>query len=219
MLANYLDRNSNVGMVFCDYHTVDVHGDLIQTIRRAKANDEVELLDRPCLAAGAMYRRHCYEVVGGYNETLRYQEDYDFWINFIEKFEVRNVSLPLMYYRQHGASMSRNWDGRMQARRRVKRKFVEEHRGLDGRRVVAVIPARADRYDDTKLPLLDLDGQSLLERAVRKLVAVELNNGQMAEDVELAVKSSVPVLRYNWYGGTVPTATELIGRLQEDYHD
>ena len=53
----------------------------------------------------------------------------------------------------------------------------------------------------------------------RKLVVVELNNGQMAEDVELAVRGSIPVLRYNWYGGTVPTATELIKRLQEEIHD
>jgi 2-oxoisovalerate ferredoxin oxidoreductase alpha subunit len=52
-----------------------------------------------------------------------------------------------------------------------------------------------------------------------KLIVVELNNGQMAEDVELAVKSSIPVLRYNWYGGTVPTVAELVERIQEEIHD
>jgi 2-oxoisovalerate ferredoxin oxidoreductase alpha subunit len=53
----------------------------------------------------------------------------------------------------------------------------------------------------------------------RKLVVVELSNGQMAEDVELAVKSSVPVLRYNWYGGNVPTVAEIVERIREETHD
>lgn len=222
VLANYLDKYPNVGMVFCDYHTVDVHGDLIQTIRRAKANDEVELLDRPCLAAGAMYRRRCYDVVGGYNESLRYQEDYDFWIKFIEKFEVRNVSLPLMYYRQHGSSMSRNWDGRMQARRRVKHKFVQEHRSLDGRRVLAVIPARADRFDGTKFPLLELGGQTLLERAVGKLAAVDSVERVIVstEDPEIAehalvIGAEVPLLRSRSTISSAVTFAAALGELTD----
>ena len=52
----------------------------------------------------------------------------------------------------------------------------------------------------------------------RRLVVVELNNGQMAEDVELAVKGAAPVARYNWYGGAVPTPAELVERTREDHH-
>ncbi len=173
VLATSLDKQHNVGMVFCDYHTVDVHGELIQTICRAKTNDEVELLDRPCLAAGAMYRRECYDAIGGYSEDLDHQEDYDFWIKFIERFEVRNISLPLMYYRQHGSSMSRNWEGRMRARRDVKRKFVDEHRAEFGKSILGVIPARADLIDGKKFPLLAFGGGSLLQRCIEKVSAVE----------------------------------------------
>lgn len=46
-----------------------------------------------------------------------------------------------------------------------------------------------------------------------------MNNGQMAEDVELAVKGAAAVARYNWYGGAVPTAAELVERVREDHHD
>jgi len=53
----------------------------------------------------------------------------------------------------------------------------------------------------------------------KKMIVVELNNGQMAEDVELATRGQIPILRYNWYGGTVPTATELVKRIQGDIHD
>ncbi len=50
----------------------------------------------------------------------------------------------------------------------------------------------------------------------RKIIVVELNNGQMAEDVELAVKSSCPVLRYNWYGGIIPTAEMITEKVIAD---
>ncbi len=48
------------------------------------------------------------------------------------------------------------------------------------------------------------------------MIAVELNNGQMAEDAALAVGGRIPVLRYNWYGGNVPTAAELVERVEGD---
>jgi hypothetical protein len=35
-----------------------------------------------------MYRRECYDRIGGYNEALRHQEDFDFWIKFIERYPV-----------------------------------------------------------------------------------------------------------------------------------
>lgn len=202
VLATYLDRHRNVGLVFPDYFTVDAHGQLIQTVRRAKANEEVELLDRPCLAAGAMYRRSCYQDIGGYNESLRYQDDYDFWIKFIEKFQVRNISLPLMYYRQHGSSMSRNWGARMQARRMVKRKFVTEHRDELAHRVLGVIPARADQLDGHKFALLPLGKETLLERCISTVTAVEMIERIIVstEDPEIAAHAEnagaeVPFLR------------------------
>ncbi len=202
VLAGYLDRNPDVGLVFCDYFTVDVHGEMIQAVRRAKTNDEVELLDRPCLAAGAMYRRSCFDEIGGYNETIRFQEDYDFWIKFIEKFQVHNVSLPLMYYRQHGASMSTNRDARMRVRREVKRKFVSEHRDELSKRILAVVPARADLLDGEKFPQLKLGEQSLLERCVEKLKAVDMVDRVMVSTEDTAIAeharaagAEVPIVR------------------------
>jgi 2-oxoisovalerate ferredoxin oxidoreductase alpha subunit len=44
-----------------------------------------------------------------------------------------------------------------------------------------------------------------LASRVKKIIVVELNNGQMAEDVERTVAGRCPVLRYNWYGGIIPS--------------
>ena len=51
---------------------------------------------------------------------------------------------------------------------------------------------------------------------VKSMIAVELNNGQMAQDVDLSVKCSVPVLRYNWMGGKVPSISEITDRAEKD---
>ncbi len=66
--------------------------------------------------------------------------------------------------------------------------------------------------------LYPFPGARMLElaRKVRRIIVVELNNGQMAEDVELHTRSTVPVLRYNWMGGKVPSAEELIERTEQD---
>ena len=227
VLANYLDRFPDIGLVFCDYYTVDVEGEIIANLRRAKVHEEVELLDRPCLAAGAMYRRECFDAVQGYNETLRYQEDYDFWIKFAEKFEIRNVSLPLMYYRQHGNSMSRNWDGRMASRRQIKHRFVEDHRTAKTTKSVAVIPVRADLIAGEVLPLLPLGGETLLERCIRMTkpaqgvdrVIVSTEHDEIANHAA-AAGAEVPFLRNAKLSGpdimVENVLSDLLKRLEID---
>ncbi len=49
-----------------------------------------------------------------------------------------------------------------------------------------------------------------------RIAVVELNEGQMVNDVELAVGSAVPVLPYNWMGGEVPSTQELSERARRD---
>ena len=228
VLATYLDNHPNIGLVFCDYCTVDVHGEMIDRVRRAKVNDEVELLDRPALAAGAMYRRECYEIIGGYNEAIRYQEDYDFWIKFIEKYPVRNVSLPLMFYRQHGNSMSRNWEARMQTRREVKKRFVEENREHFDQKVLAVVPARGDLIEGRKLPLLPFVDSHLLAHCIDKLSGFDHMIERIivsTEDPEIAEQAvnhgaEVPFLRSRAnINPAVPFEAVLRDLLQSLYND
>lgn len=49
----------------------------------------------------------------------------------------------------------------------------------------------------------------------RKLLTVELSNGQMVEDVRLAVSGRVPVEFYGRMGGVVPSAEELLAVVKK----
>ncbi|MBN2188412.1 MAG: 3-methyl-2-oxobutanoate dehydrogenase subunit VorB [Chitinispirillaceae bacterium] len=55
-----------------------------------------------------------------------------------------------------------------------------------------------------------------LASRVKKIVVVELNNGQMADDVERAAAGRCPVLRYNWFGGIIPSSETITGMVLND---
>ena len=46
--------------------------------------------------------------IGGYDEEFNCQDGYYLWLKFIKKYVVRNVNLPLFYYRQHEKSLTKN---------------------------------------------------------------------------------------------------------------
>ncbi|MFC6864709.1 glycosyltransferase [Halomicroarcula sp. GCM10025817] len=230
VLSNYLDANPDIDLVYPDYYTFDDGEDIINHVRLPEVGEEIKLLNRSPLAAGAMYRKSAWEQLGGYNESLDYQEDYDFWIRFISEFDVRNVNLPLMYYRQHGESMSTNLSGRLDARRSVKREFVETK--LEGdlvdREVLAVIPARTERRIDAPdgvgdplggkpLALYELCGRPLIEYTIEAAleadrvdkVTVSTESEAIAE-VARHAGAEVPALRPERLAATHVELAEVV---------
>jgi 2-oxoisovalerate ferredoxin oxidoreductase alpha subunit len=57
-----------------------------------------------------------------------------------------------------------------------------------------------------------------LARRVRSFLVVELSNGQMVDDVRLAVSGAKPVEFYGRMGGVVPTTEELLGVIETIYN-
>lgn len=225
--AHFLDTHPQIHMVFPDYYRVDAHGGILEHVRLPKVHDEVTLLDRSPLADGAMFRRWCYEALGGYDESLRYQEDYDFWVRFVDRFNVYNMNLPLLYYRQHDKNMSRNFEGRMEARRRIKEKFVETKGIRESKRVMAVIPAMARMRNGQKLPLLPLGARPLLAYTVEETLQEKFLDRVVVstEDPEVAelarqLGADVPFLRPRELARSSISVEEvvrhLLGRLEED---
>ena len=56
-----------------------------------------------------------------------------------------------------------------------------------------------------------------LERDLQGYLTVELNLGQMVEDVRLSVNKQVPVEFYGRQGGVVPTPEELLAQVKEKF--
>src|SRR3989344_133922 len=186
----FLYENKDVDLVYSDYYTIDEDGKILEHNRLMKVNEEVDLLQRSPLAAGAMYKRICYDEIGGYNDNLKIGEDYDFWMKFITKFKVRNINLPLFYYRRHGANMTKNMKGILHSKRIVKEEFVKRH--YDGKlknlKILAVIPARGDMINGIKIPIANLNGKPLLSYTIDEAKKTELFNKIVVstEDYDIA---------------------------------
>lgn len=168
VMVETLECRPDVGLVYPDYHTVDEQGRFLGYVRVLRVQEGARLLDASPLAGGALYRRACYDAIGGYNETLRYQEDLDFWLRYTERFRAYGVGLPLLFYRQHSGSMSKNRINRSAARRYVKRGFTTDRHLFDRETAVCVIPEAWPGVPERSPALLcrNLDGALPIEQLV-----------------------------------------------------
>jgi len=175
VMTEVLTRRPEIGLAYPDYYLVDEQSRFLGFVRVPRIQEGERLLGNNPLAAGCLYRRSCFDALGGYNETLRYQEDYDFWLRFTERFRAWAVGLPLLFYRQHGNSMSKSRANRAAARRYVKREFTRMHRQPGGQAAVCVIPGIWPGVPDRSPALLcrEIGGHTPIALAVEQAKACE----------------------------------------------
>lgn len=75
-----------------------------------KAPDlEAILSDELAVFIMSVFRRRVYEIIGGFDETLRTNEDFDFWLRAaVAGFRFARNDQPLGYYRRRDDSLSAN---------------------------------------------------------------------------------------------------------------
>ena len=170
VLSGVLDREPEVGLVFPDYYTVDVEGRVLEMVRRHDFAD-VTLLDQPAHGACTMARRDLLREVGGYDESFRCQDGYDIWLKFIQKFDVKNVNLPLFFYRQHGSSLTRNENRILDTRARIIEKRISEKSVETS--ALAIVPVRGQVMDPRSQALRTLGGKPLIEWTIDAALSSE----------------------------------------------
>jgi len=155
---------SGADLVYADYYLVDDKGHPIK--RKCRCDKLIGAANEQSpLAAGCLFKRSCWEVLGGYNESLDYQEDFDFWLKFVELFPVHHVSRALMYYRRHRCSMSQNLLPRAEARRKVKRDAIGRRGKSYGDKKVPVLIstlAPIELIQDPNWALVSVNGKTLI---------------------------------------------------------
>ena len=167
-LCGALDRNPAVGLVFPDYYHVDVDGEIVELVRRHDFAT-VDLLDQPAHGACTMVRKSCLDVIGGYDEAFACQDGIDIWLRFIERFEVRNINLPLFYYRRHGNNLTRNEGRLLSTRSEIFAKRAKAQ--AENRRTLGVVPVRGRAVDPGSMEMESLDGKPLIEWTVDAALA------------------------------------------------
>lgn len=160
VLTRELGADENAALVFPDYYYVDENNEVIGHERRNDFSD-VTVPDRPAHGACTLFRKRVLEEVGSYNTDYTCQDGYDIWIKIINKYEVKNVNLPLFYYRQHEGSLTNNTEKILQTRAEIKADYVKDNGEMPS--VLGVIPVRGEIIDPQSPLLEDVGGKPVLE--------------------------------------------------------
>lgn len=169
VMSNYLKRNSDVDMLFADYYLTNEQGQVIGQERRHDFEKDVSLLDCPAHGACTIIRVKALHEVGGYNEIFKCQDGYDLWLKFIKKYKIRNINLPLFYYRQHQASLTKNQVRILSTRASIKNEYVKRSVKSE-ESAVAVIPLRGKAADVRDLPFQMVGDSYLIDYAIKSCI-------------------------------------------------
>jgi hypothetical protein len=173
VLTSYIERHSEVALVFPDYYLIDEGGEVFAHERRQKITEFSHLTDMPPNGACTLIRKSLLESIGGYREDLGAQDGFDLWAKIRNTYPSMNVNLPLFYYRRHGQNLTNSSYRILAARRQIKKDANAEQLSKY-RPILAVIPCRKNYDFCQDLWDVELNGRSLLKRKLEMCLASTL---------------------------------------------
>ena len=171
IMSNILERNAKIGLVFPDYYLVNKDGKITSSIRRHYFK-RVKLLDQPAHGACTMVRKENLIDIGGYDEEFSCQDGYYLWLRFIKKHQVRNINLPLFYYRQHRDSLSQNTKKILDNRAKIIKKIANLESKIK-KKVLAIMPIRGLKMNPYSMVLKKVKKKFLVFYAIDELIKCE----------------------------------------------
>ncbi|MBH30514.1 MAG: hypothetical protein CMG71_00815 [Candidatus Marinimicrobia bacterium] len=190
ILVSELEKDSEIAIVFPDYYLIDKQGNVESQIRRHNFQTDVNLFDQPAHGACTLIRKDVLESIGGYDQTFSIQDGYDLWLNIVDKYPIRNVNLPLFYYRQHEKSITKNETELLKTRGKIKANHVQK-RQLMPVNVVAIIPIRGQSIDPRSHPLRKVGGKCLIDWTIESALESKLITKIIISSPDLQVMEHV----------------------------
>ncbi len=172
IMSNILERDKKISLVFPDYYEVDKNGKILGQVRRHDFK-KVKLLDQPAHGACTMIRKENLIDIGGYDEEFNCQDGYYLWLKFIKKYVVRNINLPLFYYRQHEKSLTKNnkkiFSNRSKIIAKLQNKKIKKN-------VLSILPIRGLELNPNSLVLKKLKKKPLVFFTIESILGSKLIN-------------------------------------------
>jgi glycosyltransferase involved in cell wall biosynthesis len=106
-----LERSPQAGLVYGANEVVDAEGRVVK-VQVPRPEDRGRVLPRLLftnfvMPSTVVMRRECYEAAGGMNETLRFAEDWLYWLRLAERFSFEQVREVLVRFQRSTVSASR----------------------------------------------------------------------------------------------------------------
>ena len=119
-----------------------------------------------------MIRRDCLIEVNAYASGYRSQDGYDLWLRIIDRYKVRNISLPLFYYRRHGDNLTNNQDLILMNRSEILKAHAERA-NRPRLRTIGILPVRGRALDAQCLSYERLADKPLINWTVEAALEAE----------------------------------------------
>lgn len=166
-MVKVLDDNEKIGLVFPDYYLMDENGFKFSAHKRYNFDTDVLLFDRPAHGACTMIRLAFLKAVNGYDEDFTCQDGYEIWLKFITHYQVKNINIPLFYYRQHSSNLTKNESKILSTRAAINKKSVQSKPfNIES---ILILPIRND-----KKYLTVIDSESIIEKKVNVILLAEI---------------------------------------------
>ncbi len=112
-----LEADSAAGMVFCAMSYIDQHGRQtgaeIRCPEYRRSGFLGRLFERNRIGSTSttMLRKSVFDGIGGFDEAVAYNEEYDLWLRLGRKWGIAYLDEPLLHYRLHSENISRSQEG------------------------------------------------------------------------------------------------------------
>ena len=73
--------------------------------RNISLDKHSKLKDIPAHGACSLIKKSFLEEVYYYDVKVDRQDGFDIWFKFVNNYKIKNVNIPLFYYRQHKATL------------------------------------------------------------------------------------------------------------------
>lgn len=106
----FLASHPEVGVLGTAVKVISSKGKIIRIVRSELEDGDIQfylLRDNPLAHGSVMFSMDIFERIGGYDEAIRYGQDYDLWWRMSRYTRLANLPEPLYYLRKHDSSVSR----------------------------------------------------------------------------------------------------------------
>lgn len=171
LMVTKLESDPLLGLVYGNYYYVAEDGRVLGVERRNKLGAEDMAGHLPPHGACTMFRTRALKAAGGYSEDVDAQDGWELWYKLSKRVGAASLEAPLFYYRQHGNSLSRDASRLLAARSKIFERIGSALEGSYRPSCLAVIGVRESYPGFEGVPYREIDGTSLLQRAISSAAA------------------------------------------------
>lgn len=199
-LIKAFEDNPKVGLTYPDYYEVSEQGRKLRRVHRHDVSKDVTLLDMPAHGACTMVRRSAIVANEDLFSDIECQDGVDVWLSVIKTFEVRNVNLPLFFYRQHGSSLSKNENRLLENRRKI---YARHARDATSKNLICDLVVPVSRRDEAAIMSFNLtdEGSNYLANFV-----LAAKDNQVFSNIVICYEEGVDI---NSMFGSLPKLAQI----------